>query len=781
MGFFNEERHQLNIAHSLENMAKIEAPKISRLLLASKFDCTKFDKFLGCGSFGLVLQTKDTIPTAVKLILEDPADDVIIKNITREYDCIEATQTNSYHPNIVKTLKYEQGCVLTYPDFERLRNLPKSENYPVLQDWLDLSLRRERRKTAPLSFFIMEMELCGNNLRSWIEEKSSPTQMVPYTTANTQFWILHDIIQGLKFLHGIKIIHRDLRPENVMFSGNGYEFPVKLGDFGLARKVHSQGSKSSSFTTHPGSTLYNAPETCTSNYGLQADLYSLGLVILEVVSLKVDNERNRLFNMVKEKESFDVPDRHMIFTDLAKLITSLTNQDLAYRTKTIDEVNIMKKRCVIHECIERFIGRGRFAYVFQIRIQSEELVAKMFFQNPKENDKWYEKLEAHCNNLKDKRHLNIVQIKSATHVPYFYKELGEIAKLLANSGHDKLAEEIRLLKIYSKPFIYASVFVIQMELVGPRLRDWLNANSGGSTELLAQNQMQIVQDVLEGLKFLHSLRIIHGSLKPESIMFSHSTTNVFEFPVKIKHTGTPSEEVQASQRYVAPEITEALPGGTFCADVFSLGIIILETITLEKDASLSKSDLESLTFPPLLSIGQLIACMTSSQPDERPQIGRIPISKQRTIAFINEKSSNINQFSAASSTDVIRILSTLRGPDKITIILDSNSYQEIVIDTSNVELRGEGGVVVDGIKITHKACDVIIKNLTIQFDHQVLIDTGCNRNVLEEIRFLGSKQLSCTCDVRGDRNLLHHVEFDCVEKTAISTSGNDKCVYKCAN
>lgn len=45
-------------------------------------------------------------------------------------------------------------------------------------------------------------------------------------------------MEGVKFLHGQNVIHRDLKPKNVFFSNRpGFVLPVKIGDLGLSRRL----------------------------------------------------------------------------------------------------------------------------------------------------------------------------------------------------------------------------------------------------------------------------------------------------------------------------------------------------------------------------------------------------------------------------------------------------------------------------------------------------------------------------------------------------------------
>lgn len=100
-------------------------------------------------------------------------------------------------------------------------------------------------------------------------------------------FIISCIILAVEFLHNNGIIHRDIRPENILFDGDGY---CKLADFCMAREWHKGNSSDTS--GHPG---YLAPEVVLrENQGAQMDFYQIGVVAHELMlKTKPYNESTR--------------------------------------------------------------------------------------------------------------------------------------------------------------------------------------------------------------------------------------------------------------------------------------------------------------------------------------------------------------------------------------------------------------------------------------------------------------------------------------------------------
>lgn len=93
--------------------------------------------------------------------------------------------------------------------------------------------------------------------------------------------ILVQLLRGLKYLHSANILHRDLKPGNLLINAN---CDLKICDFGLART----SSGKAFMTEYVVTRWYRAPELllCCDNYGTSIDVWSVGCIFAELLGRK---------------------------------------------------------------------------------------------------------------------------------------------------------------------------------------------------------------------------------------------------------------------------------------------------------------------------------------------------------------------------------------------------------------------------------------------------------------------------------------------------------------
>jgi eukaryotic-like serine/threonine-protein kinase len=98
------------------------------------------------------------------------------------------------------------------------------------------------------------------------------------------FAVMHGVLQALDYAHRHSIVHRDMKPENVLIADEGM---VKVADFGIARLTDDTGvgGTATKTGTTVGTPQYMSPEqVASSRVDGRSDLYSAGIVLYELVA-----------------------------------------------------------------------------------------------------------------------------------------------------------------------------------------------------------------------------------------------------------------------------------------------------------------------------------------------------------------------------------------------------------------------------------------------------------------------------------------------------------------
>ncbi|KAG6596389.1 Serine/threonine-protein kinase ATG1c, partial [Cucurbita argyrosperma subsp. sororia] len=142
------------------------------------------------------------------------------------------------------------------------------------------------------------LEYCrGGDLSFYIQQRHG---RIPEAIAKR---FLQQLAAGLKVLRDNNLIHRDLKPQNLLLSTSGDNSVLKIADFGFARSLQPRGLAE----TLCGSPLYMAPEIMQlQKYDAKADLWSVGAILFQFVTGRTpftgNNQIQLLQNIVKSTE-----------------------------------------------------------------------------------------------------------------------------------------------------------------------------------------------------------------------------------------------------------------------------------------------------------------------------------------------------------------------------------------------------------------------------------------------------------------------------------------------
>jgi serine/threonine-protein kinase len=137
--------------------------------------------------------------------------------------------------------------------------------------------------------------------------------------------LLAPIASALDYAHSQGVLHRDVKPSNIMLLGDGT--PV-LTDFGLAKLLESDTITLAG--TVLGTPEYMAPELCSGEVaGPRADIYSLGVVAYEMLTARVPFKGNTPGATIVAQISELLPPAHEVNPDLPRAVAEVLDKALS--------------------------------------------------------------------------------------------------------------------------------------------------------------------------------------------------------------------------------------------------------------------------------------------------------------------------------------------------------------------------------------------------------------------------------------------------------------------
>jgi len=221
---------------------------------------------LGAGGFGIVYLAEDQMIRKKVAIKVPHKQDSGVEKLLQEPRLLAVLD----HPNIVKVLTAD--------------------------------------KTVKVFYIVMEY-VEGDSLEAHLKK----VKRVHHETAIHWFYQLSD---ALAYAHSKQLIHRDVRPANVLMTRDNQ---VKLTDFGTSRYLIDQPYAS----TRIGSPPYMAPEHYKGKATSQSDIYSMGILMYECLTGELPYFDAKPANIIRMAMKKEVKEPHELYTDIPQKISKI--------------------------------------------------------------------------------------------------------------------------------------------------------------------------------------------------------------------------------------------------------------------------------------------------------------------------------------------------------------------------------------------------------------------------------------------------------------------------
>jgi serine/threonine protein kinase/tetratricopeptide (TPR) repeat protein len=170
------------------------------------------------------------------------------------------------------------------------------------------------------------------------EDLKSMIRMSTGLTVGTVLSVGKQICAGLAEAHSLGVVHRDLKPQNIMIDKGGN---AKIMDFGIARSVREKGITGASVMI--GTPEYMSPEQAEAKeIDHRSDIYSLGIILYEMATGRVPFEGETALSIAM-KHKGETPKNPQVLNPnipeaLSRLILKCLEKDKRNRYRTADEI-----------------------------------------------------------------------------------------------------------------------------------------------------------------------------------------------------------------------------------------------------------------------------------------------------------------------------------------------------------------------------------------------------------------------------------------------------------
>ena len=405
----------------------------------------------------------------------------------------------------------------------------------------------------------------GRDLKSILVERGKlpPEEAVP---------IIQQTCRGLEAAHTEGVVHRDLKPQNIMVDAAGR---VWVMDFGLARSMELAG------LTRTGALMgtpdYMSPEQARAQkVDARSDLFSLGIIFYEMLTghlpFQADTMMATLVKRVQEKAKPPIAVDPAIPQRLSDVIMKCLEVDLEKRYQTTGEIladlgagsgATMSASMVQSAAISlAAIGPGsQFGPRYKIEsVIGEGGMGKVY--------------KAHDSDLDRTVALKLVRQELANN-PESMQRLKQELLLASRISHKNI------LRIHDLGDVGGIKFISMAYVEGRDLHDVI-ADGG---RMPVERALNIAKQLAAALEAAHAEGVVHRDLKPRNVLVDqsdHVYVSDFGLAKSLESAAatamTRTGEVLGTPRYMSPEQAESKPVD-HRSDIYSLGVILYEVVT----------------------------------------------------------------------------------------------------------------------------------------------------------------------------------------------------------
>eukprot|EP00931_Biecheleriopsis_adriatica_P089809 TRINITY_DN6388_c0_g1_i1.p1 TRINITY_DN6388_c0_g1~~TRINITY_DN6388_c0_g1_i1.p1 ORF type:complete len:1021 (+),score=225.65 TRINITY_DN6388_c0_g1_i1:108-3170(+) len=397
-------------------------------------------------------------------------------------------------------------------------------------------------------FIVMEFADAGD-LSSDVRARKERQE--PYDDSSAMKIFGH-CVMALSYIHAKRIIHRDIKTQNIFLNKGG---DAKLGDFGISKVLQATATKG----TMTGTPSYLAPEMCAEEkYSNKVDVWAMGVVLYELVALVLPFSGTNVLALVMKIMNAEAEPLPSGTSDEIRSIVNATLQKEAENRPSADELlqlpavsAVLPSETNIASSMDNFVkikvlGRGSFGVAILVR-----------------------------------------QKNATNHAERVIKTV-DLAQLHSEEARKKAQDEVELLRRLAHPHIIA---YFDSFIEKDTLHIVLEYADGGDLSSVLRDRespydekeaLRIFGQCLDALRYVHKKHVLHRDIKGQNVFLMDKTKDVkigdFGISKVMQDTLAEATELVGTPSYFAPELCLNKPYDSK-VDIWAMGIILYELVT----------------------------------------------------------------------------------------------------------------------------------------------------------------------------------------------------------
>ncbi len=506
--------------------------------------------------------------------------------------------------------------------------------HPNIVPIFEAGSHQNRKGGRLIPYFTMGL-VRGQSIKDFVRQHTKSRPLI--------LKLMVDILGAIQYAHDRGVVHRDLKPGNLMVTEDGR--PIVL-DFGLAQLAHERpfGQEASlpsgNASCLSGTPMYMSPElfqgkAVSIRAAKVADVYSLGVVLFELIAGCLPHARAEVVKFSELRQEI---------LDEAPMRLAALSEDCP------DELDAIVAKAIAKDPSNRYGSASDFAKAIVAHLQKGH--AEVFLPSsgdslplrhwsptkgaviPPTRWKLVRRLgEGSVGEVWLTRHLDLGEERAVKFCrdPDRLRSLKREQAFLRLLG-DRLPDSSRFAMIKDVSLDDPPYYLMIEYVEGRELHHWLEARGGIAATSEAQ-RLELIAQVAEALHQAHNLGIIHRDVKPSNILVRRAKSSggfdravLSDFGIgkvvaesllrqtQFQLTWTGGEDLAlGSFMYVAPEVTE---GGipSVQSDIYSLGVLLFQMCVGNFGRSLPRDDLREVQDPLLR---QDIERCVATRPEDR--------------------------------------------------------------------------------------------------------------------------------------------------------------------